>query len=208
MIEIDTFEWSDFVFDPLDEIDTFEWSDFVFDPLESDVAKDSRLQVGLYKRAGYRITDGLLLGIALLSARQIGANLIYRLKDTRPLLIDEIRFWGGQLARLVGGNDFDYVTTPPDSGKVSLKEHLASNLAMACAEELNLPFVRVFDRHEKSGRRRIGKEKRQDTQPFIFSGTPGRVLVVDDVIYTRSTAKKCMEAARNCQLFFDVLYRA
>lgn len=171
--------------------------------MDIDFSRLASLEDGIFKSVesiapvagehGYTVNRDGIEGKMLLSHRNLGVNLVYRLKDTRPLLVDEIVFWGKQVSTLASG-DFDYVTTPPDSGKVPIDEHLASMLARVVAKEIGFEFRRVFRREAKSHQRRVGVAKRRDDSRFIYSGGVDRVLIVDDVLYTRATAKKCMAA--------------
>ena len=101
---------------------------------------------------GYSVGDVRLNGRALLSARNCGVELIYRLKDTRPLLVDEISFWGRMLAKLAPP-DTEIVTHAPSSGKRPDNEHLATLLAQSCAAELNKPFASMFINRSPRGNR-------------------------------------------------------
>lgn len=161
---------------------------------------------------GYLLGNAELDGRALLGPSQRGAELVMRLKDTRPLLTGEIQFWAGLLAELVEG-DIDLVSAPPSSGKVPACEHLATLLAGYVAWTLNKPYRACFVNDHPRGHRgsRVGKLQEQEDNPFTYTG-PGngmRVLVVEDVVFTRGTAIRCVAAARAAgdSVTFAVLYR-
>ncbi len=165
------------------------------------------------RQPGHSIGDAMLSGAALLTSRNLGVRLVYRLKDTRPLLRNEIAFWGGMLAALAPG-DVDLVSHAPSSGKVPPGEHLATLLAQACAQALRKPFASVFVNEHQRGNRgsRTAKLKEAQFNPYRYVG-PGAgalVLVVDDVVFTRSTARRCAAAALQGgdRVCFAVLYRA
>lgn len=162
---------------------------------------------------GYSVGDARLNGRALLSARNCGVELIYRLKDTRPLLADEIAFWGRMLAKLAPP-DTEIVTHAPSSGKRPDNEHLATLLAQSCAAELNRPFASMFINHAPRGNRGSWQTKLAEREANLYGYTgPGNgtnVLIVDDVVFTRSTAYRCRDAAIEAgdKCVFAVLYRA
>lgn len=162
---------------------------------------------------GYSLGDQKLSGRALLSAASLGYDIVVRLKDARPMPVDEIRFWASLLARLVI-DPVDVVTNPPSSGKVPACEHLATLLAGYVAWELKTPYRQCFINEHPRGHKgsRAGKLAEREENPFSYVG-PGegaRVLVVEDVVFTRSTATRCFEAATaaGAQVGFVVLYRA
>lgn len=181
--------------------------------LDDAVWIDGNIEKHERHNAGYSIGDRMLSGRALLVAENCGVQLVYRLKDTRPLLAGEIRFWGALLAKLAPV-DVDLVSHAPSSGKVPADQHLATLLAQACAAEMGRPFRSIFvNEHKRKNRvSRTAKLEELLTNPYGYNG-PGDgslVLVVDDVVFTRSTARRCAAAAvhggdRCC---FAVLYRA
>ncbi len=148
----------------------------------------------------------------LLSPKSFGVNLIYRLKDKRPLLIEEREFWAEQLFKLINNSeDIDFVTTPPDSGKVPISEHLASSLALYVSELCQRPFVRVFNKSEKTKKYRSGYQKLIEDIEFNFNlNYKGKnILLVEDVIYTRSTVSHCIDAVKGlADLNIISLYKA
>ncbi len=163
--------------------------------------------------AGYEIGDRALTGRALLTSMSAGVNLIYRLKDTRPILFGEIQFWGAQMARMVDDTArFDAVTFAPSSGKRPENKYLARMLATSVAEALNLPLVACFQNIHQRGNRggAIAKLHELHDNPYQWIGNGVKsVLVVDDVVYTRSTALRCKYAAAGAgvETHFLILYR-
>lgn len=158
--------------------------------------------------AGYRIdTDGVR-GASLLSPKQYGYQLVARIKDSEPFLWDEARFWGRQLVRIVEGITFDCVTHPPSSRKRD--EHLATVLSQEVATEMGLPYAALFTNATPRGRRASTVAKLKEVKQYGYDRKPdgAKVLVVDDVMQTRSTAKACLAACGSDQLFFLILYRA
>lgn len=158
---------------------------------------------------GYGLGYIDMAGRALLSARSCGVDIVYRLKDTRPMLTGEIAFWGGLLAKLTEGRTFDAVTHAPSSGKRPAGEHLATLLAHGCAAALSLPCASLFVNEAPRGHRASIHEKLREVGGYRYTGEAGRrLVVVDDVVYTGSTARRCMAAVGGAvELFFAVLYR-
>lgn len=167
----------------------------------------------LSTQRGYKFTVPGGMGRALLSSKNGGVHLIYRLKDTRPLLEDEIVFWGEMLAALAP-EGINLVSHAPSSGKVPDSEHLATLLAQACARKLDKPFFSVFVNQHPRGNRgsRVAKLYEASQNPYLYMGPANgsHVLVVDDVVFTRSTATRCVNAVTksgdSCAL--TVLYKA
>lgn len=163
--------------------------------------------------AGHALGDVTLSGSALLTARNLGVRLVYRLKDSRPLLRAEIAFWGRLLASLAP-DGVDLVSHAPSSGKVPAGEHLATLLAQACALKMGKPFASVFVNDHPRGNRgsRVAKLNEATANPYRYVGPSSGVLVlvVDDVVFTRSTARRCAAAALQGgdRVCFAVLYRA
>jgi len=151
-------------------------------------------------------------GIALFRHRGPGLQLLYRLKETRPLLLDEIGFWGGCMADVISGRQFDIVTHAPSSGKVPDNEHLATLLAAQVASKMGLPMEHLFVNSKQRGTRAnyTQKLRERDDNPFGYTGKHGlKILVVDDAVYTRSTAIRCAEAAGSKnEVGFVILYMA
>jgi hypothetical protein len=165
----------------------------------------------LARAPGYSLGDPELTGRALLAGGLV--DLVYRLKDTRPLLATEIDFWGAQLARLAPAG-VDFVTHAPSSGKVAAAEHLATLLARSCAAALGLEMRGVFinqrPRQNRGGRVAHLREARDNPYGYAGPGDGSLILCVDDVVFTRSTARRCAAAAAAAgdRLTFAVLYRA
>lgn len=160
------------------------------------------------RETGYQIdTDGVS-GVSLLSPRQHGYHLIMRIKQSQPFLWDEARFWGTQMARVVDGLTFDLVTHPPSSRKRD--EHFATLLAQEVAKAIDAPYAELFTNVAPRGRRANAFVKLTESKAYGYQRQPdgAKVLVVDDVMYTRSTAHACLAACGSDQLFFLILYRA
>lgn len=175
---------------------------------------------GEHERRGYALGDGNLNGRGLLSHASFGYELVVRLKDSRPILREEIGFWAGRLAELVRACEAgaetaaELVTHAPSSGKVPDDEHLATMLAHLVAAELGLPCQACFRPTLQRGHKgsRVTKLNELHNAPFVWVGPAGvrRVFVVDDVVFTRSTATRCAAAAAGAGVmcWFAVLYRA
>lgn len=162
---------------------------------------------------GYAINVEGLRGSALLMHQNPGKAVVFRLKDTRPMLVDEIAFWADCMAAMVSEMQFDCVTHAPSSGKHPEDEHLATLLARDVAEKLGLPFastfVNPFPRMHRGSR--VTSLRELTSNPFKYVGTPNqRLCIIDDVVFTRSTAMRCQHAAEasGCLPYFLVLYRA
>lgn len=179
----------------------WEFNGFAWDttaPAEADTVR------------GYRVSDSKagISGLALLSGRNAGKELLIRLKDTRPALEGEIAFWGQQLAEAVSADShFDYIGFPPSSGKRPEDEYLARKLAAAAAAARRTPLVEAFVNPTPRKTRARLVAKLQEQTAYEFVGPPGDYLIVDDAVYTRSTARRCVEAAgADARLFFVFLY--
>lgn len=70
---------------------------------------------------GYKVHRDGLVGIALLTHRNLGKDLVMRLKDRGADLGDEVGFWCDRLVELtsgvVEGHQIKTVTAPPSSKK-------------------------------------------------------------------------------------------
>jgi hypothetical protein len=158
---------------------------------------------------GYKIKivkEGIA-GLALLSGKQLGKNLVMRLKDADGDLPGEVEFWAKQLALLFSGyGGFACVTNPPASAKH--RRHLATDLATVVAGELGLPHHNHFINCGDGGKRAPVSQKLKEEKAYDFSDLGcGNILVVDDVICTRMTARACVRAAGAAiNLFFLFLY--
>lgn len=164
------------------------------------------------QRKGFALGSSLFNGVALI-ARYPGYPLILRLKDTRPLLREEISWWAGSMAGLIPSAGYDYVGSAPSSGKVPKDEHLARLLSIEVANCLGLPHVDMFLNNRPRGHKgsRQSNLRELSQNPFGYIGPEkGRLLVVDDVVYTRSTATRCYWAAQGAgrSIYFLILYRA
>ena len=166
------------------------------------------------EQAGYELKDKNLPGRALLCAKNIGFDLVVRLKDNLPM--DEISFWGKQLAKLIPDvMNIDLITSAPSSGKRPQDQHLAMLLAKQVADHLGKPFALTIVNNNQRKRRGNYVTKLQEltdnNHQFKYQGQQGKsIVIVDDVIYTRSTMTRCFMAVReaNCNPFAVVLYRA
>lgn len=152
-------------------------------------------------------------GAALISSHLPGYDLLVRLKDTRPLLLDEIQFWAKCLVELIPDREFDFVTHAPSSGKRPENEHLATLLSMGVSEYSGLQFCECFINEHPRGNRGSARIKliERNENKFKYTGECKKsIVVIDDAIYTRSTALRCKEAAEEygTSCFFVVLYRA
>jgi hypothetical protein len=165
--------------------------------------------------AGYSLGSQAIHGRALLTPQTLGIHLVYKLKDSLP--VEEIAFWGGVLARLAPPKPWAFVTHAPSSGKRPDSEHLATLLARYVAGALELPFCGALQNLNPRGNRgsRDVKLLERIENPFAYARPAGLgagvdVLIVDDVIFTRSTAMRCVEAvqAGGDAPFMLVLYRA
>lgn len=160
-------------------------------------------------RLGYALGRPDLAGRALLTAASCGVELVYRLKDRPAELGDEIAFWGGLLARLAEGQAFDVVTHAPSSGKRPPGEHLATLLARSCAAALGCRCETLFVNDAPRCHRASIHEKLREQNTYRYLGEAGlHLLLVDDVIHTGSTMRRCWAAAGDAQLFALVLYKA
>lgn len=159
---------------------------------------------------GYSLGTHDLDGRALLSPQSLGVELIYRLKDERPAA--EIAFWGRVLAMLAPDRPWAAVTHAPSSGKRPPDQHLATLLCGAVAGALSVPAVDALSNPRPRGNRgsRAAKLLERTENPFTWNGPIGDVLIVDDVIFTRSTAMRCADAATGAgaRPYLLILYRA
>jgi hypothetical protein len=160
--------------------------------------------------SGYAIGDPNLVGKVLINASW-GYDLVVRLKDTRPMLAEEIYFWSALLSRL-DLPFFEIVTAAPSSGKVPAHEHLATILGSMVSWHCSKPFRQLLwsplMRKTKAGRK-TKLDERVDSLFYYGPKTGCPVLVVDDAIYTRSTLLRCRAAIRDGGDFpiFATLYR-
>lgn len=161
---------------------------------------------------GYSLGSSDLEGKALLSGAW-GYDLVLRLKDTRPLLTEEIFFWAGLLSR-IKIPAVDFITAPPSNGKVPAHEHLASILGSMVAWHKKGVFRQLLwsPRLRSTRGNMQSKMDERASSPYFYYGpaTGAKILVVDDAAYTRSTAMRCNRAIkdRGDVPIFLILYRS
>lgn len=177
--------------------------DFSWDARDTPQKVDSRGR-------GYQVGADGIRGISLLCRKNMGIDLVKRIKDSQPFLLSEARFWGQQLAKLVpdfGG--FDAVSAPPSSGKRADHEHLATIMAREVALASGLPYKKLFENTSPSGHRQSVHEKLRAGRSYIYTGDEEikHAIMVDDVVFTRTTAIECARAAAGVDLFWLFLYR-
>lgn len=160
-------------------------------------------------RIGYNINREGIHGLILLNQAQLGKNLVMRLKDNGDNLKEEVIFWAMQLVDMLKANEmtsFDLVSNPPSSGKSSY--HLATVLAQFIAKELKIIYQDLFRNNAPRGYRAALQTKLQETKDYIYLKTPNssKILVIDDAIHTRRTARECLDVAYGDHLFWCFLY--
>ena len=160
---------------------------------------------------GYLLSRGEVQGRGVLGPRQEGKELLIRLKDSAGSLAGEVAFWAGQVVGLLPALELDrvdWITPAPSSKKKPY--HLATALARAAADLAGLPYAELFQNDAPRGHRALLAEKLTETLAIRYRLEPaGRVIVViDDAIYTRSTAKALIQAAGGETIRFLWLYVA
>ena len=162
-------------------------------------------------KVAYSRQIGPAIAFSLLGPKNLGYGLVTRLKDTMSPQSEEVRFWASQLAEIIDvrfEGQIHYVTHPPSSGKREF--HLATHLARHVAEQLEMPYASLFSNPNERGHRASLHEKLREAGEAVYEygRKPDRshILVIDDVIYTRGTANRCIKAARGDRLSFVVLY--
>jgi len=164
-----------------------------------------------------RAVDGYSLGDADLDGKSLiigswGYDLVVRLKDTRPLLTEEIFFWANLLSR-VEVPRVDVITAPPANGKVPAHEHLASILGSMVAWHKGICFRQLLwspVMRKTKGNMQSKLDERANSPFFYYGpGTGAKILVVDDAMFTRGTVRRCRQAIRDRgdEPLFLVLYR-
>ena len=168
---------------------------------ESSVKKEKAL--------GYLIDTMGVKGRHLLGPLQLGKELVIRLKD-KSSVDDEVIFWAEQLARMIKSfiilETVKAVSAPPPS--VNFNFHLATELAKIISNIINIPYLPLFSNSTTIHQKKQMSAKLADTgtYEYLIVPTGSNYLIVDDVIFTSQTAKKCMKAAREDRLIFAVLY--
>jgi len=161
-------------------------------------------------KLGWKIGGNDINGRALLPVKTGAIGLVYRLKDDRPLRLNEIEFWGWLLANLIPP-DTRWITHAPSSMKCPANEHLATLLAGFAAKAANdSASEHFFVNNSPRGHRATMHEKLRETKNYTYSGprSGDTIVVVDDVICTRSTAIACQAAAWPDICYFVVLCEA
>lgn len=167
---------------------------------------------GEEQQKGYALGDKTLKGKGLLNAENLGFDLVVRLKDNLPM--EEIKFWGNQLAKLVPKTlAIDAVIPAPSSGKRPIEQHLSTIMAQHVADYLKVPLKLLIsnnNQRKNKGCREV-KLKELKENKFTYSGERNKsYVIVDDVLFTRSTMLRCFAAVHeaNCTAYAVVLYRA
>lgn len=181
-------------------------ANYMFDDWQIDIANDvfdglHSVSPGnvknLKQRRGYSLNDSTLQGRALLSYANYGFEFVSWLKNTRPYCVQTIEQLAVLMAKLVSEPlDVELVSYAPSSGKIPEHEYFAAKLASYVAKALELECVSLLHNPVPRGHRAnlVAKLHEDIEYTFVGSQVPRKVLMIDDVVFTRKTAKRCQAA--------------